>query len=212
MDEEVEVTITPGDPRFFQALQNPEGLYPFLSDAMDAVLQVYGEVASEYAPESEANKPGRTHIVQRATKWAVESREEPMSYYERGRGTWYPLKTHKALQGELPLLKPHTKAPKTLGSMRTAAQGFQGVTGYRLRPTSQQMHDRWTKEVHQTVDGVIGNLRNLATYSSYVQGQDQTLLHQQRGWKTAKANWEDPKVQEAVQASTTKALDDYYGE
>lgn len=202
MDDVTEVTIQIDDPDFFKALENPAGFMPHLGQAMQEILQSYQEVAEVYAPESEANRPGR-----------FDQEGRPMGYYERGRGWWYPLITHNRLGmgSELPLLRPHDKAPKTMHAKTLMAEGFPGVAGYKLIPGSEQMHDRWSSEVHTTVDGVIGNLRNVASYAGDVQGKEQIPLHASRGWRTVEQSWEDPQVQAAVTEATNKALDAYYG-
>lgn len=63
---------------------------PFMSDAvMDSLLIIQGELGyAGYAPSSEANLPGR-----------IDGDGEPMGYYERGRGWWYPVKRASTLAG-----------------------------------------------------------------------------------------------------------------
>lgn len=136
-----------------------------------------------------------------------------MGYYERGRGWWYPLITHNTLSlgSEIPTVRPHTKTPKTLSTMATLAVGFRGVAGYRLVPNSEQMHDRWVWEVIPTGNDVIGNLSNLASYSSFVQGLDQTGLHASRNWQTAMSAWESDPLQTLIIDETLDAIDTYYG-
>ena len=201
MSDAFEVEIRFDDPDFFKALQDPEGFMPFLASAMQEILTVFEKVASNYAPESEANRPGR-----------FDSEGKPMGYYERGRGWWYPLITHNALGmgSELPTVKPHLKSPKTLSSMSTLAVGFKGVAGYRLVPNSEQMHDKWVWDVIPSNEEVIGNLSNLASYSSYVQGMDQTGLHASRDWQTVMVSWESDEVQKATMDYTIDAIDAYY--
>lgn len=199
MDDYLEVRISWDDPLFFQALENPEGLLPHLSEAMQTILTEYQKVAEVYAPESEANRPGR-----------VDAQGKPMGYYERGRGSWYPLVTKLTLNEDLPKVRPHLKAPSTLKTPALLAEGFSNVVGYRLRPTSQQMHDRWLWEVIQDPTEVIGNLSNTATYSSYVQGLRRTKLHESRGWIEVLESWDDSRVQSVVDEATLKALNEYY--
>lgn len=201
MAEAVEVTITESDPRFFEALADPAGFFPHLRDAMQRIVTAFSERASEYAPESEANQPGRT-----------DKEGRPMGYYERGRGWWYPVMTHNALGlgSELPIVGPHPKGPKTMGALALLARGFSGVAGYKLRPTSEQMHDRWTAEVQQSENEVAGRVANTASYSSYVQGPDQTALHASRDWQTVEQTWESDDMQNVVEQETLQAIDDYY--
>ena len=133
-----------------------------------------------------------------------------MGYYERGRGSWYPLVTKLTLNEDLPKVRPHLKAPSTLKTPALLAEGFSNVVGYRLRPTSQQMHDRWLWEVIQDPTEIIGNLSNTATYSGYVQGLRRTKLHESRGWIEVLESWDDSRVQSVVDEATLKALNEYY--
>lgn len=199
-DEVIQIEITWEDPEFFRALEDPDGFLPYLSEAMQKILTVYQSVAEVYAPESEANRPGR-----------VDQEGNPMGYYERGRGSWYPLVTHATLgEADLPTVRPHLKSPTTLKTTALLAEGLGRVTGYRLRPTSEQLHDRWLWEVIQDPHEIIGNLANTASYSSYVQGLSRTKLHEKRGWQTVMVSWGDPRVQHTVDEATLKALTEYY--
>lgn len=198
-DDLVEVSIETDDPDFFKALQDPKGLFSILAESMQKIMTVYKEQAEIYAPESEANKPGR-----------VDREGKPMGYYERGRGWWYPLVTHNTLQGELPILGIHTKAPKTLGSTALLAKGIPVVTGYRLVPNSEKMHDQWAIDVIQTENEVVGVLSNTASYSGYVQGFSQTRLHQSRDWQTVMQSWQAQQVQDYILEETLNAVSIYY--
>ena len=197
-----EVEITQSDPRFFEALQNPDGFIPVLGEAMKNIIDTYEERASVYAPESEANKPGRFNMLT----------HEPMGFYERGRGWWYPLLTHNTmgLAKEIPLLHVNLKAPHTKDVTTLMASGIRGVAGYRLIENSEQMHDRWTTEVQQNASEVIGKMSNSASYSGLVQGLLQVTLHRSRGWKTVVDTWESPEMQQVVTDETIKAIDQYY--
>lgn len=201
-DDSFEVEISLSDPEFFQALENPAGLMPFLSGAMENILDVYQAVAEGYPPESDANRPGR-----------VDQEGNPVGYYERGRGWWSPRVGHKefGLDSKFPSLKPNAKAPYTMGAMSLLATGFIRVTGYKLTPSSQQLHDRWVRDVEQAAQDVLGRLRNMATYSSYVQGLDQIPLHAARDWQTVEENWNRNEVQSTVNDETNQAIDRYYG-
>lgn len=194
---DISVEIDYQDEEFFQALENPEGFLPILGDAMENILSVFEVVASEYAPESEANRPGR-----------YDREGRPMGYYERGRGWWYPLvmKTTISPMDELPTLKPHMLAPKTLESRTLLAEGFKGVAGYRLIPNSEKMHDQWEQGVGITQREVVGFLRNRASYSNYVQGSEQIKLHEMREWQTVIQSWNTDEVQRAVDHETTQAI------
>jgi len=212
MDTTQTLTVDYSDPQFFAALADPAGILPHLEDAMHGIMTKFVAQAEIPAPESAANKPGRMHIVHRATAHALESREEPMGYYERGRGWWYPLKTHNklGLQNEIPTLGRHRKAPHTMGILALKAKGIQSVAGYKLIANSEQLEENWRAEVTLEGDAVTGELTNFASYSGYVQGQDQTQLMEDLQWRKVEDSWNSPAVQAAVTTETHKALDAYY--
>lgn len=201
MSDTLEIEIVQEDPEFFQALEDPKGFYPFLVDAMRNIMAAYKTQAEIYAPESEANKPGR-----------VTKDGKPMGYYERGRGWWYPLLTHNTMtQGEFPEMGIHSKAPKTMGTTTIAMKDIPVVKGYRLIPSSEKMHDQWSVDVIQTADEVVGVMINTASYSGYVQGvEHQTVLHKSREWRNVEGSYETTEVQQAIAEETNKALHDYY--
>jgi hypothetical protein len=194
----VDVQITVEDPKFFEALNNPDGFLPVLEASMKNILDEYKQVAEVYAPESEANRPGR-----------FDKHGKPMGYYERGRGWWYPLMTRSTLQSNLRTIGEgmlKTGKSKAVNAFLIAG----GVAGYRLIPSSQQMDKRWTVEVERKANEVIGILANSATYSGYVQGMEQTVLHASRQWRTVMTSWEDTALQSLVDAETVKAIAEYY--
>jgi hypothetical protein len=65
----------------------------YLADAMqDALFTIQGEIGyASYPPATEANRPGR-----------VDQDGNPMGYYERGRGWWYPVKRTQPWVGRTP--------------------------------------------------------------------------------------------------------------
>ena len=197
----VQVLIDFEDPGFFIALEDPDGFEPYLEKAMVGIMTAFKTVAEVYAPESDANKPGR-----------MDKEGKPMGYYERGRGWWYPLVTHNklGLGQEIPTIGLHSKAPKTMGAKALMARGVEGVAGYKLIATSEQMHDQWVWEVIPDPSGVIGNLTNLASYSGGVQGLEQAPLHKSRGWQTVIQSWDTPEVQAAVEDESMRAIIAYY--
>lgn len=196
-----QLTIEYSDPQFFAALADPEGILPHLQDAMHGIMTEFIAQAELPAPESAANKPGR-----------LDQDGRPLGYYERGRGWWYPLMTHNTLglQSEIPTLGQHRKAPHTLGVSSLKAKGFQGVAGYRLIPNSEQMEENWHAEVTLQGNEVIGDLTNFASYSGYVQGQDQTRLMQELQWQKVSEIWNTQPVQDAVTTETMNAVETYY--
>lgn len=80
------------NPELLEALKmEPSKVLPFLHDAMvDVTFMIQGQLgyANGYPPASEANQPGR-----------LDSDGEPMGYYERNRGWWYPVKRKETLAG-----------------------------------------------------------------------------------------------------------------
>lgn len=79
------------NPELLTALKEaPLHVRPFLSDAMlDIVFLIQGELGyAGYPPSSAANMPGR-----------IDENGEPMGYYERNRGWWYPVKRMSTLAG-----------------------------------------------------------------------------------------------------------------
>jgi hypothetical protein len=227
MTDAFEVEIEYSSPDFMDALGDPEGIVPFLADAMENILGAYESLASVYDPESEANRPGRYSV---ATK-------EPMGYYERGQGWWYPVMQKKTIgdSGELTgaafrrhgldlnLIERVDTFQSIRGKMITShlQPSFQElsfikisrtvVAGYKLQATSEQMGKRWVHDVTEDTNGVVGNLINTASYSNYVQGTEQAHLHQARDWKTVMQTWESDALQKVVISQTAKAVKAFYG-
>ena len=96
-----------------------------------------------------------------------------------------------------------------MGVKALMAKGL-GPAGYKLIPSSEQMHDRWVTEVVVNQHDVTGFLSNTASYSDYVQGTEQVSLHAERGWQTVEKSFQDPAVQQAIQYTTLTAIDRYF--
>jgi hypothetical protein len=62
--------------------------------------------------------------------------------------------------------------------------GTRTVTG-KAYPTSEQMSKKWTFKTRVRGASVRGEIINLASYSPYVQGEQQARFHAMRGWKRA---------------------------
>jgi hypothetical protein len=200
MADDFEVVIEWDDPQFKQALEDPQGFVPHLALAMKDITEGFQDQASVYAPESEANAPGR-----------VDQDGHPIGFYERGRGWWYPVMNRSTLgKGAMGTVRPNLKAPTTFRRRAMLAAGFPGVIGYKLRPTSEQMHDQWSNEVSVEQDGVTGRVTNEASYSDDVVGLGQTALHQSRGWTNVELVWNSQDMQNLVDEVTLRALNDYY--
>lgn len=155
--------------------QAPELAMREITAAMQrSVLTLQGWIAV-YPPESEGNLPGRVKVVTRNGR----TRAEPLGYYERGRGWWYPLKR-----------RPEGKVGKRLGTQRLSkkqaeALGMLGVVaGYRLRRTSERLGTRWTSEVVVRADAVIGEVGTVVGYADAVQGAGQRDIFAERKWGT----------------------------
>ena len=200
MADDFNVEIVWDDPEFKAAIEDPQGFIPHLALAMKDITQGFQDQASIYAPESEANAPGRT-----------TQDGKPMGYYERGRGWWYPVMNRSTLgKGAMGTVSPNPKAPTTFRRRAVLAEGFAGVAGYKLRPTSEQMHDDWTNEVSVEQDGVTGTVMNSASYSGDVVGLEQTALHQSRGWVNVEEVWNSQSIQNLIDDATLRALNEYY--
>lgn len=127
-------------------------------------------IVAVYPPSTESNRPGRwTHPSE------GEGQPQPMGYYERNRGWWYPVKNiQRGSFGHF---------GKSVG--RIKARGIEAqaglVKGYKLRVTSEQMSKQWS--VTPTPRGAL--LSNRATYSGYVHNAlTQAKIHAAHGWET----------------------------
>ena len=79
------------NPQLLEAFREaPHRVMRYMSDAMmDVLLIIQGELGyANYAPSSEANLPGR-----------IDELGNPLGYYERNRGWWYPVKRMSTLAG-----------------------------------------------------------------------------------------------------------------
>lgn len=79
------------NPGLFDAIKNaPQKVKPYIISAMqDAVFIIQAALGyAEYPESSEANRPGR-----------FDEDGDPIGYYERGRGWWYPVKKASTLAG-----------------------------------------------------------------------------------------------------------------
>jgi len=141
---------------------------------------------SGYPPEVPGNMPGRTKVV---THKDGTISEEPMGYYERGRGAWYPVKRQFTLMGEV----VGQKLGKTRGRVRASAALRKAgiVYGYKLAKnkngqpgTSEKLGQSWTEDVLETDGGVEGVLGTDTSYADWVQGKNQALQHKESGWIT----------------------------
>ncbi len=201
---EIEVIISSEDQRFFNALEHPEGLFPLLAYKSE---EIGGALVTElqfYPPETEANAPGRFN----------PDTHKPMGFYERGRGWWYPVmgEVDKALSRIIaPGQSVSRMKIKTMTmTTRGAGKKMLSASGYKLRPTSQQLGENWSFIVDQGRNAVTLTVGNLATYSSYVQGEDQTELLRKYDWQTIEDVLISPFFMEVVRAKELEAITMYY--
>ena len=195
----LEVEIQIPDKRFFEAMENPEGFIPVLAESMATIMLKFRERAKKYAPQSEANQPGRYSLITRM----------PMGYYERGKGWWFPIVKRPPKQGS-GVVKPSLSFPKTKKVQLLRAKGIPDVVGYKLRPSSEQLGGRWTVDVQVQNNEVTGMLSNSASYAGYVQGLEQVQLHQALGWQDVLTTWESDDMQRIVTIETRRAIKEYY--
>jgi hypothetical protein len=154
-----------------------------LKDGAAAAGKYVMGVLAEYAPSSEANRPGRKTIVRRNGT----PREVPQGYYERGAGWWYPVKLGRTF-GEKHLKSEGVQLPK--GKAQRQSFASLGIAGYKLRRTSETLGRRWTTRA--TDEGLTVVIGNNASYARYVHdARFQWRLHGLRGWRTAQRVLED---------------------
>ena len=200
MADTVELQITTPEP-FWTNIQNFGGFVPYAETAMDHIMDEFKSEMEVYAPESEANAPGRT-----------DRNGEPMGYYERGRGWWYPIKGRDTILQAGRLVGAgqglsRARFGKTFGVIK-GGRKF-GVAGYKLIPSSQQMGDRWVNAVQSDQDSVIGTLYNGASYSGFVQGPSQTALMAERQWSNIDSVWYSDEMQGTLDKELGNALDQF---
>ena len=124
-------------------------------EAASEVLNTQG--LQRYPPATEANQPGRISIAT----------QEPMGYYQRGKGWWYPVM--RKSEGYTGIARNTTR------TIRRAT----GVAGYRLQPTSE----RYGTQFYTKADGYATEIGNRASYARWLAGDDQAQLSAARGWR-----------------------------
>jgi hypothetical protein len=151
--------------------QSPQWFIPFATDAMDASVRILQGGMAEYPPATEANQPGRFNRIT----------HEPMGYYERGRGWWYPIMTRETLQNAAA-----GKFGKSRGVIRASnlMKSFSRVKGYKLAGggESEQLGKSWAVDVKATADSVTGEVGTNTSYAEFVQGDEQSGILARYGW------------------------------
>ena len=199
---DITVTISTNNPAFFDALDRPEGFIPLLAARAGSLCEIAISELQKYPPETEANAPGRFSMRD----------HRPMGFYERDRGWWYPIKGDTdegrwvGAGQSVSRMRIKTMALKTRGRAKSAF----GVTGYKLRPTSERLKDSWVLIVKQKTDEVSMNIGNLATYSGYVQGFEQTAQMFKYGWRAIDVVFSDMHLSDLFKHIEHDALSAYY--
>jgi hypothetical protein len=186
---------------------NPEKVIPYLERLMGLSLEIIKAKVSQYPPATEANFPGR-----------VDKEGKPLGYYERGKGSWRPIKS-------LPHLKQHValnQAGVSLGrgvrvlSDKAEEKVLDRVLGYKLNPTSEQLGKNWTTEVRTNTDGVTGNIGNPTSYAEHVQGflDEQAKIPASRAWMSIETAIEDsmPEILELADQALGDFVNDNFPE
>ena len=200
MADTVEFVLETPEP-FWDNIQHPEKFRQYMEPAMSNIMGEFKTEMEVYAPESEANAPGRT-----------DRNGEPMGYYERGRGWWYPVKGRDTILQAGRLVGAgkglsRARFGKSFGVIK-GGRKF-GVAGYKLIPSSQQMGDRWVTAVQTDQDSVTGTLFNGASYSGLVQGSEQTALMAERQWNSIDDVWYGDQMQGTLDKEIGDALDQF---
>lgn len=184
------------NPRLLEALSQPEKVAPYLERTMFEAVQIIKDIFAEYPPETEANRPGRINLE-----------GEPLGYYERGRGSWRPIKQGTILgKGSVALGVISAK----YAHERHKVKSEPVVIGYKLRPSSQQLGKKWVTQVRTEGSEILGVIGSPVTYADYVNGFQQAKFHERRDWpnpeKAFEQGWPD------IEASLDHQLDLYFEE
>jgi hypothetical protein len=208
--------------------QAPQFAIPIVVKAMDrAALAIIGEVKT-YPPATAANAPGRMHIVKHSSMaygafrgigefkngsysryigGQTTPREEPMGYYQRGTGWWYPI---QKLGGRIEFLMVRHEIKGLFGRSTglKLAKNVAGVAGYKLskKHTSEELGQSWTHTTERTETEIVTTIGNNASYVDYVNGRYQPALFHMRGWETIDEAME--KVVPDVDAIFSDAADE----
>jgi hypothetical protein len=152
----------------------PDTARPIIEKAVSkACYAVVGQL-KEYPPATEANRPGRK------TK-----RGRPMGYYERGRGSWYPVMRRETILASGVNVNGKMRYGKTRGVIK--ARSGSDVAGYKLSRggRSQQLGKHWAVHVSTTQAGIEGIIGTTVSYAKPVH-VNQPPIFAIRGWKTVK--------------------------
>jgi hypothetical protein len=173
---------------FVDALaKSPQAFIPFATDAMTVSVRIIQGGMAEYPPSTEANQPGRFSL----------KTGEPMGFYERGRGWWYPIMTRETLQAAAGGLRGKTRG---VINARKLQQSVSRVKGYKLAGggESEQLGKSWATDVQASDQGVTGEVGTNTSYTDYVQGKKQSHVLEKYGWEQMDAIVENlmPQLEE----------------
>lgn len=195
----VDIEVTIGDPEFFDSIEDPQKFTPIFMKAAETIVIEFINLISVYPPTTEANEPGRVSLVT----------HRPMGYYERGRGWWYPVTGFIASRG-VRTIKPGLGTPKTRSVEVLRAAGFEGVSGYKLKASSEKMGKSWEYDIQMGSAGPLAIVSNTAGYSGLVVGQEQTALNAARDWPNVEDIWNSRLMDLIVHDALVSAINEYY--
>jgi len=167
------------NPELLEALKvAPQQVLRHLTNAMqDVLLIIQGDLGyASYPPSSEANMPGR-----------FDSNGDPMGYYERGRGWWYPV-----------------KRPETLAGMNSVSMGVQDIKSAYKRHKINLKNIAYNEKVVIRPGGVSKQMPSGVTTQmlNYVTERSPVVA----GYKLAKGKGGSPGTSELLGKSWTTQL------
>lgn len=195
----VDIEVTIGDPEFFDSVEDPSKFLPIFMRAAETIVIEFVNLISAYPPTTEANEPGRVSV----------QTHKPMGYYERGRGWWYPVTGFIASRG-VRTITPATGQPRTRSVEVLRAAGFSGVTGYKLKASSEQLGKSWDYEIQLGASGPLAIVSSSASYASLVVGDEQTMLNSAREWPNVEEVWNSRLMDLIVHDALVSAVNEYY--
>jgi hypothetical protein len=172
--------------------KSPQAFIPFATQAMTISVRLIQGGLAEYPPSTEANQPGRFSLATR----------EPMGYYERGRGWWYPIMTRETLQatagGKFGKSRGVVNASKLMRQV-SRVQGYKLAGGGK----SEQLGKSWAVNIQASETGVQGEVGTDTSYAPYVQGNKQSGVLAKYGWSQMDAVVDElmPQLEEVWSAA-----------
>lgn len=198
-----------GFDELLKALQDaPQLARPLLEEAMTKSLSQLHDELAQYPSATEANQPGRFSL----------KTHQPMGYYERGRGWWYPVRTRQNIEMAGPLAgafegkskAAYGKSRGVINASKSMLQAGVGVAGYKLsKQRSEVLSKKWTTSQVVNDTGVLGEIGTMVSYADYVQGNRQANFHAARKWETANAALEraTPQIEKNFAEAVEKLIE-----